>query len=235
MIRRLTTTAVKRGLLRWHSIENDASKSIDDIVKRCNDGGGQNVLSKADVDIILRRKQKKDRMVVQKIDKGEEEPDITIDQIRKLGETTKQVAQSEVIEQKIAHSETKTSFNDIMAYSSKLEMYLRGIEPVPSEIRTFKYGLPIPNIDPEFKGIQEISDIISPVANTPNENLWMQLAEVDGDTSYEDFERAIRTRFNFEMDMYGQTEDIAKHQDMMVDGSDSRLKLLAKNSYPWRN
>lgn len=105
---------------------------------------------------------------------------------------------------------------DFLAYQSKLESMLRGLEPTPPEVKYFKYELPIPNIDPGFRGTNEIADILRPLPTTPNENLWNSLPGITGDSSYEEFESAIVKRFNFEVDMYGDKEDVAKFQEQMV-------------------
>lgn len=220
--------AVKR-LMRYAGSDGGSQATIDDILKRSQGSAGDVKLSKTDVNVILRRKPKKDRLMVDKVSKAEDDPEMTIEKIRELAKKENEVVKQQDAEKSLVEPE-KSVVNDILAYSSKLEMYLRGIEPVPENVKYFKYDLPIPNIDPEFKGIQEISDIISPVANTPNENLWLQLKDIDGDSSYEDFERSMQTRFNFEVDMYGQSEDIIAHQNMMVGHRvNFRLKPLERS------
>lgn len=199
-----------RGLLRRMG---EAPSGLDQILKKHNATSDDVELAKEEVSVILRKKKVKDRMVVQKIDRTDVEPNITIQEIRNLGKGVEQPKTVEPIEKPAKSIDIS---RDYLAYSSKLELYLRGMEPKPDTIKYFKYDLPIPNIDPEFRGIEEIANMLSPVPNTPNENLWMQLKELNGDSSYEDFQLAMRSRFNFEMDMYGNEENVPAHQDMMV-------------------
>ena len=187
--------------------------SMSDILKKHGGTNSDSKLEKDEISIILRKKKLKDRMVVEKIDKEELQPSLSIQEIRDLG---KNAPETKPVEPIAKPAKTIDISKDYMAYSSKLEMYLRGVEPVPENIKYFKHGLPIPNIDPEFRGIEEIANILSPVPMTPNENLWLALKEVNGDSSYEDFQLAMKKKFNFELDFYGEEENVPAYQDMMV-------------------
>lgn len=218
-----TSQLFARGLRRG---VGDAPPTFTDILKKHTGAADDTKLAKDEVAVILRKKKVKDRMVVEKLDLAEKEPTMTLQEIRNLGTEVKEQAPIEPVAQGTKKIDIS---RDYMAYSSKLEMYLRGIEPVPENVKYFKYDLPIPNIDPEFRGIEEIAKILSPVPNTPNENLWLQLKDVSGDSNWDDFEVAMRSKFNFEMDMYGEVENVAAYQDMMVNDLYGRLTLSRKN------
>lgn len=63
-------------------------------------------------------------------------------------------------------------------------------------IREFRYGLPLPNIDPGFKNLEQLKEELNPTPMTAVENLYQELA-LDGDSSYEEYETALQRRFNF--------------------------------------
>jgi len=56
-------------------------------------------------------------------------------------------------------------------YISKFEEMKDNSEARPDEFKYFKYGLTIPNMDPGFKGLEEISDEMFPKPVTETENL----------------------------------------------------------------
>jgi len=74
-------------------------------------------------------------------------------------------------------------------YISKFEEMKDNTEARPADFKYFKYGLPIPNIDPEFKSLPEISEEMFPKAITSVENL-MKVLDISENTqvSYEDYE-----------------------------------------------
>lgn len=73
------------------------------------------------------------------------------------------------------------------------------------QLKGFKYGLPIPNIDPGFKSIQELKDELRPPVPSALENLYGSLA-LTGDSSYQDYELAIQNRYHFH-ELLGGTDD----------------------------
>lgn len=71
-----------------------------------------------------------------------------------------------------------------------------GLEEKGDKFDHFKYGLPIPNIDPEFKGVTEITDILKNVPPTSVENLY-EVLDMDGDTSYSQMISLVKERYNY--------------------------------------
>lgn len=205
-----------RNGLRRLFCEQGAKKaqSIEEILSRQNVLQADAVLSREEVSTILRKKKQRDRIVREPQAEGKEEPQVTLDQVKRMQDAVEARAATPQ-NPAIVPQEEKPLF-DFHAYSSKLEEYLRGLTPLPTHIREIRYGLPLPNVDPEFRGIEEISDILRPMPKTPNENLWAMVPELTGDSSYEEFELALRNRFNFEADMYGETEDVLAFQDRLV-------------------
>jgi hypothetical protein len=64
------------------------------------------------------------------------------------------------------------------------------------ELTDFRYGIPIPNINPGFKGIDKLAEEFRPIPKTPVENL-MELLKIENDCSYETYEDRIQEQFNF--------------------------------------
>lgn len=91
----------------------------------------------------------------------------------------------------VAQSQKKSIFmskyQEIIEHQGNLEKY---------GVREIKYELPIPNIDPEFKGMLELWDELHPEENTSNMNLW-ELLKIPERASYDDFQTAVRNEFNF--------------------------------------
>ena len=205
------------GLRRLFSDRNPSllvGKTVDDILQDEEKLSGDARLDRDEIRLILRKKKQKDRMVVSKMEASEIEPSMTIEDVRKMEDRS-----VKIVEEAGLSPDPRTQerpLNEYGAYSSKLEEYIRGFEPLPSHIRELRYGLPIPNIDPEFRGVEEIADILRPLPKTPNENLWGMLPQLSGDSSYDDFEMAMRDTFNFEMDLYGDEQTVQEYQDKMV-------------------
>ncbi|EGR34259.1 hypothetical protein IMG5_018840 [Ichthyophthirius multifiliis] len=74
------------------------------------------------------------------------------------------------------------------------------------QVKYYKYGLPIPNIDPQIKGIEEIFEKKKYEIVTPNQRLWNVL-NLNENTPYEAYQMALRHKYNNEIDMYGDIED----------------------------
>ncbi len=74
-----------------------------------------------------------------------------------------------------------------------------------TNIREFRYGLPLPNIDPEFKSIPMLKEELNPTPLSIVENLYNELALV-GDSSWEEYENAIQNRYNF-ANLLGDTDE----------------------------
>ena len=208
-----------RNGLRRLFCEQAAKKaqSVEEILKRHDVLQTEAVLSRDEVNTILRKKKPRDRIVMDSPSQDTPEPTITMEDVRRMKDAVESrsvvAAKTEPVAEAVPETEQGLDF---IAHSSKLEEYLRGLLPVPPHIREFRYGLPLPNVDPEFRGIEEISDLLRPLPSTPNENLWAMMPELTGDSSYEDFELALKNRFNFEVDMYGDAEDMQAFQDRLV-------------------
>ena len=147
------------------------------------------ILAEEEISNILRKKKKKNIMV-----KTEEEildaPD-TLEQT--LAKTqTKKIKTVELKKNEIDSTSFETKIN---AQKSLVDSIMNGLIPMPEYIKEFKYGLPIPNIDPEIKGIKEISDQLTVLPNTFTENLY-EILKIDGDSSYQEFENALASTYN---------------------------------------
>lgn len=189
------------------------AQSVEQILKRPDVLQTEAELSREEVNTILRKKKPRDRIVMDRPSEDSQEPTLTLEEVRRMRDATESRAVTAAKAEAVAEPEQMLDF---MAHSSKLEEYLRGLVPLPPHIRELRYGLPLPNVDPEFRGIEEISDLLRPLPKTPNENLWDMMPELSADSSYEDFELALKNKFNFEVDMYGDTEDVRAFQDRMV-------------------
>lgn len=189
------------------------AQSVEQILKRPDVLQTEAELSREEVNTILRKKKPRDRIVMDRPSEDSQEPTLTLEEVRRMRDATESRAVTAAKAEAVAEPEQMLDF---MAHSSKLEEYLRGLVPLPPHIRELRYGLPLPNVDPEFRGIEEISDLLRPLPKTPNENLWAMMPELSADSSYEDFELALKNKFNFEVDMYGDTEDVRAFQDRMV-------------------
>lgn len=64
------------------------------------------------------------------------------------------------------------------------------------ELTDFRYGMPVPNINPGFKSIERLAEEYRPIPKTPVENL-VALLDVQNDCSYEEYEDKIQGKFNF--------------------------------------
>lgn len=102
-------------------------------------------------------------------------------------------------------------------YISKFNEMLENPELRPAEFKYFKYGLTIPNLDPEFKTLTEISDEIFPKAPTTTENLFNALMIGENTTlAYDSYEDMLVQKYNFEEDMYGEIIPNSKVLNEMV-------------------
>jgi len=68
-----------------------------------------------------------------------------------------------------------------------------------------KYGLPIPNIDPEFKGIDEILEEERLAIKTVNENV-LEMLELDENSSYQEYENSLQKYFNHGNDVFNKRQ-----------------------------
>jgi hypothetical protein len=211
-LRRVTSTFRPILLRQFCAKDRGPTGTFDDILKKHRENNHETQLKPEDISVILRKKKVRDTMEVIKVPKGNAEPDMTIEQIRNMAKKNEEA----LAPKEEATLKTEEHMYDFMIYSSKLESYLKGVGPLPTGVTHFKYDLPIPNVDPEFRGVEEIADILRPLPKTPNENLWLSLPEITGDSSWEEFELAVKKKYNFEASMYGEEEDVAAYQDRMV-------------------
>lgn len=139
---------------------------------------------------ILRKKKKK--TVMMKTEIPDQGPELTVaEALQKVEEEKK-----ETVPLKKNEIDASSFKNKIEAQKSLIDSIQSGLVEMPPEIREFKYGLPIPNINPEIKGIQEITDQLTVLPNTPTENLY-EVLHLDGDSSYQEFESALENSYNF--------------------------------------
>ena len=90
-------------------------------------------------------------------------------------------------------------------FISKYNEMIENPEIRPSNFKYFKYGLPVPNLDPEFKSLTDISSELFPKPQTSTENLFNFLSIPEYTTlSYDNFEAKLIEKYNFEEDMYGE-------------------------------
>ena len=73
-------------------------------------------------------------------------------------------------------------------------------------MKYYKYGLPIPNIDPDFKSIEDFEREEKAKKLTTNEKTWTLLG-LNEESPYELYEFQIKKEFNYEVDMYGDESD----------------------------
>jgi hypothetical protein len=99
----------------------------------------------------------------------------------------------------------KSKLDDIYSYFLEVGNIEEVNRKFGTAIREFRYGLPLPNIDPGFKNIEQLIEELNPTPLTAVENLYNELA-LNGDSSYEEYESAIQKRFNF-YNLLGEADD----------------------------
>lgn len=90
----------------------------------------------------------------------------------------------------------KSRLDDILQYFSKTGDIQMVNEKFGLSLTDIRYGLPIPNIDPGIKGLEDLQKEIAVDVPTPVENLYRELG-ITADTDFEGYQKAIQTRFNF--------------------------------------
>lgn len=73
------------------------------------------------------------------------------------------------------------------------------------QLRDFRYGLPIPNIDPGFKNLEQLTNELNPPVPTPLENLYSALS-LTADSNFDEYQLAIQRKYNF-YELLGGTDD----------------------------
>lgn len=103
------------------------------------------------------------------------------------------------------------------------------VELRPTNFKYFKYGLPIPNMDPGFKTLPEMSEEMFPKPITDTENLMtaLQISE-NTEVSYDDFEDRLLSKYNFEEDMYGEIINNEDVRNAMINEFNEDIVPAAK-------
>ncbi len=119
----------------------------------------------------------------------------------------KKMLETETIKPKV-HDQlfdlNKSQTEDIVEYF----YYVKDIEKVNQkfdvDLKDIRYGLTIPNKDPQIKGLKTLEEELNPPVPTPTENLY-EILELNSDSSYEEYENLIQKRYNF-ASILGETE-----------------------------
>lgn len=90
----------------------------------------------------------------------------------------------------------KSKLDDMFSYFKEVGSIEEVNRKFGTAIREFRYGLPLPNIDPGFKNLDQLQEELNPTPMSAVENLYQELS-LDGDSSYEEYEAALQKRFNF--------------------------------------
>lgn len=63
------------------------------------------------------------------------------------------------------------------------------------DVKYYKYDLPIPNIDPEIEGIEEVFERERKKKVTTNQRVW-SLLELDGEHDFDTYQNRVLEKFN---------------------------------------
>jgi len=108
------------------------------------------------------------------------------------------------IEEKIGATRFNTvkEFNTQLEIAQKLDIGTQEIKPSDRpDVKYYKYDLPIPNIDPEIEGLDDIFERERKKKVTTNQKIWEQLS-LDVDSSYENYEKSLQNQFKFGKEAY---------------------------------
>ena len=104
----------------------------------------------------------------------------------------------ESIEEKLGKVRSKV----VKMYTETLEKALELRDSIPAirpsdrpDVKYYKYDLPIPNLDPEIKGVDELLREQEELETTPTINLFNTL-KLDGKSSYQTFELELDKKFH---------------------------------------
>jgi len=96
-----------------------------------------------------------------------------------------------------ARFNTVKEWNTKMELAQKIEITAPEIKPSDRpDVKYYKYDLPIPNIDPEIEGLDDIFERERMKRVTPNQNMWQTL-ELTGDSDFNAYETSLQKKFNF--------------------------------------
>ena len=71
-----------------------------------------------------------------------------------------------------------------------------------ADVKYYKYDLPIPNLDPEIEGLDDIFERENRKRITPNQNLW-EVLKLDGDSDFYSYQKNLQAKYN-----HGKTVEI---------------------------
>lgn len=103
---------------------------------------------------------------------------------------------SEEHKEAILSSEKKDEAKDKAVQLGKQNYYGVNIfrESDRPDVKYYKYELPIPNIDPEIEGLEDVFERARQAVVTPNMQLWDALA-LDKNSSFQDLERRLQETY----------------------------------------
>jgi len=115
-----------------------------------------------------------------------------------------------------ARFNTVKEWNTKIELAQKIEISAPGMKPSDRpDVRYYKYDLPIPNVDPEIEGLDDIFERERMKRVTINQNVWQTL-ELDGEANFEAYETGLQKKFNFELDMYGDVTNVEEKRQQQV-------------------
>jgi hypothetical protein len=140
-------------------------------------------LSKEEINSILRKPKSK--------------PDILVGTPVERGDFKNEYEKS--IEEKIgtARFQTVKQFNTMLEDSKKTTLPESVTRPSDRpDVKYYKYDLPIPNIDPEIEGLDNIFDREMKKKVTVNQNVWEVLA-LDKESDFKSYQLGLQKKFSF--------------------------------------
>ena len=63
------------------------------------------------------------------------------------------------------------------------------------DVKYYKYNLPIPNIDPQIEGLEDVFERERAKRVTPNQKIW-ELLKLDEESDYKRYELALKDKYN---------------------------------------
>ena len=118
----------------------------------------------------------------------------------------------------------KTKLEDIIDYYEETQDIELVNNKFGTEIKKIKYGLTIPNIDPEIKGLLELEEELNPTPLTSLQNLYSEI-NIDKDSSFEDYENNLQKKYNF--------SELFSIEDEKNDNNSLRKKEILENMIPY--
>lgn len=109
----------------------------------------------------------------------------------------------------------KTKLDDMYEYYLETNNIQLVNKKFGVQILEFKFGLPIPNMDPCFKNLQQLKDELNPPIPTSLENLYSSL-NLTGNSSFENYEKALKQTYNFHESLGGVDDESPKAIEMFA-------------------